>query len=480
MSTTLLPALYASGLALSLASLEGMLGFFRELLNAEDNDGEEGSIDDTASPVDSIDREEDEGDGADLTRTAYFSSRHSKESFEDELVKGRKEELEWLHDMIGGVDPIHIPRLVAHRGFHSPSDLTAARPLENSLSAYEAAWTNGVHLCECDIAVTKDERVVLAHDDNFARLALHPTRPSGSKTVRDMTFRELMSTPIKSGARPPLLFDVLRSAATIGGDARMVVEIKTGNMEAATSLARMFARHPRLMDRVAVVMSFDAFIMHDFGKEMAVVYDRLGVAPPRQQHQLSQASPHPRERFGHVGQAVIATNRMISGRLRSNTLGSSVRRRSTMMGGLRRVDSGDLFGLGASVGGFDATPGATEDWGEIESFPKLLLLTVNHTEHRHHQFGDFTRPDAIAKLLRDGDGGSLDGVYLQYQEDMITPGGCKALRDLAARYYVGVWGSKDDPDDWDTFLTLVDEGHVSYVNSDLPRHFRRKKRNSEA
>lgn len=39
-----------------------------------------------------------------------------------------------------------------------------------------------------------------------------------------------------------------------------IVEIKPGNVEAGTALAKMFARHPHLMERCAVVMSFDAYV----------------------------------------------------------------------------------------------------------------------------------------------------------------------------------------------------------------------------
>jgi hypothetical protein len=121
---------------------------------------------------------------------------------------------------------------------------------------------------------------------------------------------------------------------------------------------------------------------------------------------------------------------------------------------------------------------AARDGGGINSFPKLLLLTIDDTREPddHHQFVDFTKPDKVAKLLRGGDGGSLDGVYMQYQKEMITPKGSKAMRNLAAMYHVGVWGTA--PDDWGTFHTLVNECHVSYVNTDLPKHFRRKMKRS--
>ena len=597
LSARLLPELYASNFAGSLASLEGGLALLRILLNIDDE--EEGgtvpaasasaaaaanSKNNTNNNGDNNDNAAlpgDDGGGSDevlLTGSGYFGNRHNKEAVDAELVKGRKEELEWLHDMVAGIDPTYIPHMVAHRGFHSPLDRSDVRPLENSLTAYEAAWTNGLHLCECDIALTKDERIILAHDENFARLGMDPTSPLCNKTVRDLTFKELMNCPIKSGARPPLLFDVLRSAAAIGGDAKMVVEIKAGNMDAGTSLARIFVRHPQLMDHVAIVMSFDAFIMHNFRREMAVVFEHLhsgvggGAQQQQQQQQHTQQQPialrrekstaaaspvrilsHDGELAGHEGSMLPPKAPVL--RSRSNTLmGSSPHlgpstlmqhshgRLPSMMGGAgghKRIDSRDLFGLGASpplndsaadgnhshfglnLADMDATlmslsptttflpnirksvdnlqqqqqqqsherrdptphqsptaANAARDGGGINSFPKLLLLTIDDTREPddHHQFVDFTKPDKVAKLLRGGDGGSLDGVYMQYQKEMITPKGSKAMRNLAAMYHVGVWGTA--PDDWGTFHTLVNECHVSYVNTDLPKHFRRKMKRS--
>ena len=61
------------------------------------------------------------------------------------------------------------------------------------------------------------------------RKGMDPTSPLCNRTVRDLTFKELMNCPLKSGARPPLLFDVLRSAVAISDDAKMIVEIKAGN-----------------------------------------------------------------------------------------------------------------------------------------------------------------------------------------------------------------------------------------------------------
>mmetsp|Transcript_12316 Transcript_12316/g.18900 ORF Transcript_12316/g.18900 Transcript_12316/m.18900 type:complete len:296 (-) Transcript_12316:133-1020(-) len=291
----------------------------------------------------------------------------------------------WLHDLIKNQIPeADIPMLVAHRGFHCVKDHSGKRPLENSLSSYESAWSAGVHLCECDVALTKDEKLVLAHDSDFSRLALDPSK---NKKVSDLTMKEIIGLTFKSGTRPPLLLDVLRSAQTIGGSARLVIEIKAGNDEAGAALVRLFRRHPTLIARCAVVMSFDAYLMHRLRTELSELIDQ-GPA-------------------------------------------------------LSRV-----------------------------KLPELLLLTIAEPPSTSYELfvsvDDFSQVDSW--LQHEGKP-SLDGVYLQFQPQMLQPQGLAALRALSAQYEVGVWMMLGDPDDIGTAACLVEYGGVSYVNTDLPRTF---------
>ena len=70
--------------------------------------------------------------------------------------------------------------------------------------------------------------------------------------------------------------------------------------------------------------------------------------------------------------------------------------------------------------------------------------------------------------------GALDGVYLQYEKEMMTPEGAAYLRELSQRFMVGVWAyAERDPDDFETFEWLVKEGNCSFVNTDLPKNFRK-------
>lgn len=189
LSVNLLPEVYASNFTGSLASLESGLALLRVLLNIEEGDPPHhaaGGPDDAAArgatelPTPKADRAEkrrlrklatldDDMRDVAVLSGGYFRNSHRVDT-DAALVQKRKEELQWLRGMIEGIDAAYIPCLVGHRGFHSIHDRSDVRPLENSLMAYEAAWTNGLHLCECDIALTKDERIILAHDENFARL----------------------------------------------------------------------------------------------------------------------------------------------------------------------------------------------------------------------------------------------------------------------------------------------------------------------
>ena len=117
------------------------------------------------------------------------------------------------------------------------------------------------------------------------------------------------------------------------------------------------------------------------------------------------------------------------------------------------------------------------------SFPRLMLLTVAEEPKRPCEMrvgvDDFSPVDGWLSVSQNGPGdnsafSSLDGVYLQFQEEMMTPEGAASLRKLSERYLVGIWGySGQDPDNYETFMWLVEEGNATYVNTDLPTYFRK-------
>jgi hypothetical protein len=605
LSPILLPEVYAANFTVGQPTLEAGLALLRTQLGLDDDDDEEEQKY-SEMPEDQQFWLEDN----DKDESSFWKSRSRADSAADmRLVGKRLLELKWLRELCADLDQDReVGKLVSHRGFHWPSDRSDTRPLENSLQAYEAAWTNGIHLCECDIALTKDEKLVLCHDEDFTRLALDPTSPMAQKKVKDLTLQQLMTIPLKTGSRPPLLIDVLRSAHAIGDTAQLVIEIKPGNPEVSPALARMFIRHRELMEKCAAVISFDAFAMHTLRRELVGVGEIAAQVAATNSRGGSVSIPNSMS-LGNVGCLRIdscilpmtVSNQNVDAELFAPTSNGKVHTHN-------RMDSTDHFGVGLSISlrrdsfalgnmentsfrnrqrsfadgdiGLSLGVDARRDSFELSPFksmnnpamstepngdgsllthlllengsvvvpendvarplltrllskpkihennnhvgtemnnettrpllsrllsaskiapihktpsgsptaaaagtrqnigirPKLMLLAVSETPQIPCQLwldvvGDVSPLDRWLTM----EDGSLDGVYLQFQKEMLEPKGSQALQALSEKYKVGVWELVGtDPDDIQTFRHLVNDCGVSYVNSALPKKFKKK------
>lgn len=104
-------------------------------------------------------------------------------------------------------------RYYAHRGLH---DNTSDAP-ENSMKAFQLAVEKGYGI-ELDVRLTKDEKVVVFHDNDLKRIC------GVDADVNSKTYEELQElTLLKSGDKIPLFRDVLKE---VDGRVPLVVEIK--------------------------------------------------------------------------------------------------------------------------------------------------------------------------------------------------------------------------------------------------------------
>jgi len=468
LSSTLLPLLYTSSLYSGQTMILESIGLLRELISGEYEELANGNND-------------DDKDLAFADRPFKSIVRRDSEARHQEALDLRMMEFNWLKSLTKSIPNDLIGKLVSHRGFHSTKDHTDKRPVENSLSAYEMAWTCGVELCECDISLTKDEKLVLAHDSDFFRLALDSNSESSKKKVGDLTFREIMSMPLRNGVRPPLLIDVLRSANAISEKSKLVIEIKPGNQAAAFALSRMLIRHPDLRSSVAMIMSFDAQTMHQLRAELerAIMpppdYSDGNTGMPLQSHRRVTSYDH----FGTMSSAWLGGMGMSTANLGASTynfgastanfgkgstknFGMSTARLPTIPAAKR--DSLDLNDIGLSISQNNLAEDNQESIPTSTSFdsyhrkpsnpnmPKLMLLTVADPPNipcelqvKHNEL------HRVDDWLVQNDG-CLDGVYLQYEKEMLTAEGAAHLRELSQRFMVGIWNYADkDPDDFEYF-----------------------------
>ncbi|MBU4501284.1 MAG: glycerophosphodiester phosphodiesterase family protein, partial [Nanoarchaeota archaeon] len=99
---------------------------------------------------------------------------------------------------------------IAHRGF------SAIAP-ENSLEAFRNVVKLKVDMVEFDIHKTKDNHIVVIHDDNVERTT------NGKGNINDLTLGEIRNLHIKNGEPIPTLEEVI---AVLKNHCGMNIEIK--------------------------------------------------------------------------------------------------------------------------------------------------------------------------------------------------------------------------------------------------------------
>lgn len=116
--------------------------------------------------------------------------------------------------------PVYV---VGHRG--------AAKVLpENTLKGFRYALDLGVDMIECDVHLTRDEHLVVIHDDTVDRTS------NGSGEVRRMSLTQIQELDAGDGERIPTFEEVLE---VVGGQVTLLCELKgAGTEEAAVEAVR--------------------------------------------------------------------------------------------------------------------------------------------------------------------------------------------------------------------------------------------------
>lgn len=106
--------------------------------------------------------------------------------------------------------------LIAHRGYHNNKKGIP----ENSVLAFKKAIDNN-YLIELDVRLTKDQKLVVFHDDNLKRVC------GVNKRVKDLTYRELLRYNLfNTTLKVPLFSDVIK---LVNGRVPILIETKYHN-----------------------------------------------------------------------------------------------------------------------------------------------------------------------------------------------------------------------------------------------------------
>ena len=164
--------------------------------------------------------------------------------------------------------PRFATRIIAHRGYSS-------RYPENTVSAIRAAADAGADMVEIDVQLTKDNEIVVIHDQSVYRTT------NGSGLVKDLTLEQIRALdagskfdPKFAGERIPTLEEAIDA---VYGKAMLNIEVKNVGSEAARKL--MAEKIAALVERRSYashvqVMAFDS----DFMREMRLRSPQVSMA----------------------------------------------------------------------------------------------------------------------------------------------------------------------------------------------------------
>lgn len=128
-----------------------------------------------------------------------------------------------------------VDQPIAHRGLHGN------KVPENSIESFEEAIKNHFPI-ELDLQVTKDDIVVVHHDESLFRMTGH------DELVANLTYEEITKYPLSNGEVIPTLFETLKF---VNNRVPLLIEIKSksfnGKIEKAT--AKLLAKY---MGRFAI------------------------------------------------------------------------------------------------------------------------------------------------------------------------------------------------------------------------------------
>lgn len=171
---------------------------------------------------------------------------------------------------------------VAHRG---ASHLAP----ENTLAAARLAWELGADAVEVDVHLSRDNQVVVIHDETTHRTTgvTHRVAKTNAAVLRRLDAGSFKNGKY-AGEKIPLLSEVLE---TVPEGRKLLVEVKTGT-EILLSLAQVIARSKK-MDRV-VIISFD-FKVAAGAKKMMPEIPVYWLANSKKDRPSGTYRPHERE-----------------------------------------------------------------------------------------------------------------------------------------------------------------------------------------
>ena len=155
------------------------------------------------------------------------------------------------------------PLLYARRGLHgiSPTEIYA----ENTYEAFEHALRNEYDGIELDVHLTKDNEMIVIHDDTINRTSYC----NKTKKIKQMNLKDIKQYKLKNGKeRYPLLIDILKLVKDY--EKNVIIDVKTKKERALRNICNMIKKTDILSEQVIVLWWGDNSYIKKYHKKLNI------------------------------------------------------------------------------------------------------------------------------------------------------------------------------------------------------------------
>ena len=376
--------------------------------------------------------------------------------------------------------------LCAHRGYHNATnDSDPERPLENTLPAYKMSFA-ALEFAECDVQCTRDQAVVLAHDITLARVAELSPIPTGTSTPWPDGALALFEPVAAWYALPPSkrqsiqkrippeqteafqnmleVAPLLHQAGTIAPD-KIEEWVNSHDLsESASSLLSSLALVERAtLQAQRAEQRFDNIVLLHYLAHRAVADLTLtqvqqvplkgGERVPLLSQVLELVAQHPSGNRHLVIEVKPGSPEVVEPlcEMLSNL---NLHNNATIM-------SFDLDVIQAVA----QNVGSASDRAD-KSYRCLWLACTQNWDADAHGFiyAQITEdPASLGEVIKTIQDSSLNGIYLEYDETIVTQDTFKKLKGLGL--FVGIWSSNKEHDCKTVANKLIAQG-ADLINTD--------------
>lgn len=146
---------------------------------------------------------------------------------------------------------------IAHRGYHNGNDV-----IENSKTAFELAIKKGYNI-EIDIQLTKDDKIIVYHDDNFERLH------NVNKKVRESTLYHIEKLSYEKSDDKIMTLEEFLSF--VDKRAGLLIELKSQDKKTDELLCKKTVELLKNYQGKYVIQSFNPKILSYFKKNYPLI-----------------------------------------------------------------------------------------------------------------------------------------------------------------------------------------------------------------